>query len=265
MADQTNSISTSNNTKNNNIIHNNDINENNDNIVNDNTINVNEYNDDTINNVDNNVNNNYDNNVDNNVNNIDDITPLHHWTEPNVQTLRSYKISLARSSYIYRYVLDKKKSALNKILVASLLASTFNTLISGLSTMALTIDNKYYVYFSLATNVALFILSAMIAIVNGAIKIYKLDDLVGTYSTYIEKIDQMFSIVSNQLVLPPLLREDAIDFIRRESKNYLELMKSSPNLDASDEEQAARSYEKLSGKKSLHSDPTILTDYTIII
>ena len=166
------------------------------------------------------------------------------WTSQNTQTLRAWKTSLAKASFIYEYVLEEDRNRLNKILILSLIISTLSTVISGISTIALTVgdDKPEYKTTALVINSILILLGALTTALTGTIKIYKLDDIVASISSYIVKIDQIYSEVANQLVLPDALREDAITFIKKESENYLNLIKQSPNIESSKEHEAVKKY-----------------------
>ncbi len=167
-----------------------------------------------------------------------------NWTPRNTQTLRAWKTSLAKASFIYEYVLEGDKNRLNRILIYSLIISTISTVISGISTIALTVgdDKPAYKTTALVINALLILLGALTTALTGAIKIYKLDDIVASITSYIVKIDQIYSEISNQLVLPDALREDAITFIKKESENYLNLIKQSPDIESSKEHAAVKKY-----------------------
>lgn len=177
---------------------------------------------------------------------ITEIKPLdkhdNNWTNINNETLRSWKISLSKASFIYQTIFDKYKKKLDTILILSLIISTICTVLSAISSLSLTTDNKIYVYISLAINILIFILNGSITILNGAMKIYKYDESLTSLSSYLEKIDQLYSTISSELVLPPSLREDAVDFIKREHDAYLTLIKQSPNINTSDHSFALKLY-----------------------
>jgi hypothetical protein len=129
--------------------------------------------------------------------------------------------------------LEFTKTKLNRILMASLIFSTISSVISGVSTAVLTVDNPSYKTAGLVINGVIFCLSCVLTLLTGIIKIYKLDEHTTSYSTYIERIDQLYSKISSELVLPASLREDAAVFIKRENDNYLALIMQNPEIDAS--------------------------------
>jgi len=182
-----------------------------------------------------------------------------NWSPANVNVLRNWKTSLAKASFIYQYNVEITRTRLNRILIIALIISTISTIISGISTIALTVnssiqtisgnstitltvENPTYKLVALIINAIVFFLSAVVTILNGIIKIYKLDETVAIITPYIERIDQIYSKIANELVLPDALREDAIIFIKRESDNYLKLIQQSPDIDKSIEQLAIVRY-----------------------
>lgn len=167
-----------------------------------------------------------------------------NWSESNATTLRNWKQSLSKASFIYQYVLEGSKTTLNRVMMTALLLSTISTVISGISTMALTVDKPTYKLIALIINIVLFVISALLSFLNGAVKIYKWDEIVASYTSYIEKMDQIYSVIASQLVLPPNLREDALTFIKNQSETYLNLIRQSPDIDSSLYRTANKAYAK---------------------
>jgi len=198
-----------------------------------------------------------DNNV---VNTGDQKQVVNNWSQANTNVLRNWKLSLAKSSYVYQYVLETTRIRWDRLLVLILLASTLSTVISGISTISLTVNSETttiignqtlttnsesptYRLVSLIINSIVLFLSAVITIAGGIIKIYKLDETVSTISAYIVKLDQFYAMVANQLILPDTLREDAVTFIKRENSNYLQLTQQGPDIDKYIEKTALLKYD----------------------
>jgi len=167
-----------------------------------------------------------------------------NWTENNINTLRNWKSSLSKASFIYQTVLENGKKKLNKILLASLIMSTISTIISGISTMALTVNDPKYSLIALIINIIIFVISAIVSLLSGSIKIYKLDESVTAYTGYINKIDQIYSSIASQLVLPDNLREDAVTYIKQYNDLYLNLIRNSPDIESSSYQNANKLYAK---------------------
>ncbi|QKF94290.1 hypothetical protein QKU48_gp0832 [Fadolivirus algeromassiliense] len=167
-----------------------------------------------------------------------------NWTDTNANTLRNWKQSLSKASFIYQYVLESAKNKLNKILLIALILSTLSSVISGISSLALTVDSPNYKLAALIINISLFVISVLITFLNGAVKIYKWDEIVASYTAYIEKMDQLYSVIASELVLPPSLRDNALEFIKNQSEIYLNLIRQSPDIDSSLYRYANKEYVK---------------------
>ena len=175
-----------------------------------------------------------------NINNDNVIT---NWTEANINTLRAWKASLREAIFIYNYVMEKLKKMLNRIKVVLLIFSTLTTLISAIATYALTDTTNYNnVIISLVITILTTLIGAIMSFLNGFIKIYNLDELVQSYTLYIERMDTIYSDISSELILPVALREDAFEFIKREHEIYLNLIKNSPEIDSSENSKALKAY-----------------------
>lgn len=184
-----------------------------------------------------------------------------NWTDTNVNTLRTWKGSMRQALYIYNHVLEKLKRKLNHYNIIILVLGILTTLISAISTYALvntttTINNisanttaltntdSTNVNVGLVISVINLVMGAVITILKGLIKLFGLDDLVSSYTLYLERLDQLYSTIANQLTLPPKLRNDALDFIKAENEIYLKLIKESPEVASSDYNLALEEYRK---------------------
>ncbi len=172
------------------------------------------------------------------------IKVYNNWTQKNAETIRSWKTSVIKASFIYEVVLEKYKKRVDNILLWAFILSTVATIISAISSALLTIDEPSYKWIAFGFNVALFIINGVTSILNGAIKIYKWDELVTKLSNFIEKLDSFYATISSELVLPDALRQDAVEFIKKEDQNYLTIMQQSPNIYPSDTKTANKMYEE---------------------
>lgn len=167
-----------------------------------------------------------------------------NWTNKNMTTIRNWKTSIIKASFIYEVVLEKYKKRVDNILLWAFILSTIATIISGIASALLTIDDTRYKWVAFGFNVALFVINGATTVLNGAIKIYKWDELVTKLSNFIEKMDSFYAAVSSELVLPDTLRQDAIEFIKKEDQSYLTIMQQSPNIYSSDTKKANKMYEE---------------------
>jgi len=165
-----------------------------------------------------------------------------NWTSRNTDTVRNWKNTMSKSGFIYDYVRDKYKRLLDDVLLAALIMSTISTIISGVSTALLAIGSYQWVTFGI--NIALLVLTGAVSVLTGAVRIFKWDEVVATISTYIEKLDFFYALTASELLLPDKLREDAVDFIKKNDDTFMELMKATPNIDSEEYKKAAVEYKQ---------------------
>lgn len=164
-----------------------------------------------------------------------DTSIINNWTETNANTLRTWKGSMSQALFIYKKVLEALKSKLNKYKIALLIFSTLTTLVAAIASYALvSASTQANIYTALGINIFTIIIGAISTVLNGIIKIFNLDDLVASYTLYIERLDNLYSTVANQLTLPVKIREDAFVFIKSQNEIYLKLIKESPVIASSD-------------------------------
>lgn len=177
---------------------------------------------------------------------------INNWTETNINTLKTWKESLTKSAFIYQIILEKYKTRLNRILLSTLIFSLINMLLSGLSSLSLTINDQLYIKIAFGINIVTFIINTIISALNGTIKIYKYDEIVTNITAYVEKLDNLYTYISSQLILPNQLREDAIEFIKKQNDNYLSLLRISPEIHRSEYDMANKKYMKFLDDDSIN-------------
>jgi hypothetical protein len=175
-----------------------------------------------------------------------------NWTNKNIKTVRNWKTSISKASFIYEIVLEKYKKRVDNILLWAFILSTIATIISAITSALLTIDDTSYKWIAFGFNVALFVINGATTVLNGAIKIYKWDELVTSLSNFIEKMDLFYANISSELVLPDTLRQDAVEFIKKEDQAYLTIMQQSPKIYASDTKMANNMYEEFIKDNSMN-------------
>lgn len=179
--------------------------------------------------------------------------PANNWTEENIQTVKAWLNTLTEASFICSIVLTKYQHRLNRCLIVALIFSSIATIITGISSLSLTVDTKTYNIISLALNIFLFILTALITIINGSIKILKFDDLIASLSSYIEKADCFRTTLISQLILPDDLRDDAINFIKVNSTTYTTLLGIIPNISPADYIEAKNQFGQFKTEKGINN------------
>lgn len=192
----------------------------------------------------NNGNNNNGGNNNDNINVVDPDNPTvyvdnngvqiyNNWTDGNIATVRTWKLNLFKSVFIYSYVLEKYKKILNSTLTIAMILGYVNSIVNGVSTALLAIG-KNYVWVTFGLSIATLTISTIITILNSLLQIRGWSGIVSEYSVFVDKINSFYSLISNLLILPNKIKTDAITFIKDQNKTYLDIMMKSPSLQPSD-------------------------------
>jgi len=181
--------------------------------------------------------------------NSKDIIIHNSWTTKNIKTVQEWESIAEKSVFTHNILLEKYNKKVGQALISVLIFGSLATLLSCISSTISAISSTssmdtIFRWIVFGINVAIFILSAVVTIINGIIKIRKWNTIVADISAFIEKMDAFYMIVSSILLLQDTLRPDAIDFIKKEYTTYLNIMKSKPEISQSDYNSAEKKYGK---------------------
>ena len=171
--------------------------------------------------------------------------PNNGWTREATKTVVEWKKFLDKTNFVYQYLLDTNRTRVNRVLVMALLVGCLNTIISGVATTTLTVKSERYELVSLILNCVILVLNGLNAFFNGYLKIYKFDGIFTSYALYDERVDKLSAVINTELLLPDRLREDATTFISRVNKEYSDLLKQRPDVNASDCAVAVSKFDKM--------------------
>lgn len=175
----------------------------------------------------------------------DSDTQTHNgWTNSNIETVRNWKSILSKTTFVYEVVIEKYKKRINYTLTIALILGTLATIITAISSALLAVDDKNYVWAAFSLNVVVFVLTGSVSIFNGILQITGWQDFVNELTKFVEKMDILYAKISNELVLPAKLRTNAVDFIKTENVEYLNIMMQSPDIRPSDYQYASKKYKK---------------------
>lgn len=177
---------------------------------------------------------------------------INDWSKENYMTIRNWKETLVKNSFIYQHLIDKYKSRLNRILILALILSTIATLLASVSTTIQGFGNKKGEVAVFFIGIFTIIINGIITISNGYIKIYKFDDILTSYTAYIEKVDNLCYLIIDQLGQPVHLRVNATVFISKHSKAYLNIMQNTPAISTDDLNEATSQYDKYLSNRTLN-------------
>lgn len=155
------------------------------------------------------------------------------WGSTTTDTLKQWIIQLTKSSFIAETVREIYQKRLNKILVYVLILTTFNTMISGISSALLAADiTNIWVIFGF--NVVILVVSSATAFLTGYVRIHKWDDFVRALTSFIERVDSLLGVVNSQSLLPFTVREDATEFIKTNNDVLIKILQEAPQISTGD-------------------------------
>ena len=95
------------------------------------------------------------------------------WSEEVTKTVVKWKDEIAKNSFVYGVLLDKKEFYMQAVLIFTLILSVLMTILSGISIALSTLDvgiNFQWVIFTF--NIVMLVASGVITVLNGVIKIF---------------------------------------------------------------------------------------------
>ena len=167
---------------------------------------------------------------------------IHNWSTKNEAVVKQWKVATVKLSFIYDTLLELNKTTLENLSIAGLCISAISTLFS-VSQFGVEDHTMIAIIFK----ILLVASTASVTIISGISRIKAYDKTSQELSTYIQKIDSFIGRIRSQLLLPHVIREDAIEFIRKENKDYTELMINTPSICPSALKEANQKYVEFIG------------------
>ena len=167
------------------------------------------------------------------------------WTEDITNTIVKWKDDIAKNSFIYGELLERKVFSMQGILIFTLILSIFMTILSSISVALTSLNisiNFQWVIFSF--NVIILVASGVITGLNGAIKVFSIDDDIKIFTRIIEKLDTLWFVFETELNKPSKDRQNAKDFITKVDGDYMHLMQICPHVSVNDYVRANKSYQE---------------------
>ena len=168
---------------------------------------------------------------------------VNDWTKKNIKTICKWKDDIAKNSFIYGQLLDRKEYYLFTFSILTLVLATFMTIISGISVAvgALEIDTRWIVF---SFNIIILISSGIITSLNGIVKLFSWEDEIKVLTKIIEKLDNQWFVFETELSISPEQRQNAKEFIKRADGDYMKLMQNCPHISVDDYVKCNKSYQE---------------------
>src|SRR5579885_482101 len=114
---------------------------------------------------------------------------INNWTKENTDVVLNWKTNLSKIGFICQVTMETNQNFLTSIQILALLFSSISTIMSGVSSIVLSVNNSSYALAGLILNIILFFVSTTVSFLTGIIKIFHLNENINTYSSYIAKVD----------------------------------------------------------------------------
>ena len=172
---------------------------------------------------------------------------LNDWTKNNTETVETWLNESVRMLFIYEVLLEKYKKRSHIGPIISIILGSISSLLAGVgsSLVGSTLNtNSTMNWIGFGFGVIILVLNGIVVVTNFISELFKWNTKAARLSEYIEKINTFRAILHAELLLPPKIRTNAIEFIKREDDNFLKLKKNSPNIPQSDYSTASKKYRK---------------------
>lgn len=155
--------------------------------------------------------------------------------------------------FVYDYILEKKKTRLNRLNISITALTAFATIIGSVQ---LGIDLCLYSWTPIVLGVLLTTASSLSALLSGYINTYGLNDAVNEIQRYLDACQSFYCIMANEQAVTIDLRQDRKTFIANNKDQYVQLISKAPNVNNSEYLKALSVYKESKErlKTNLHKD-----------
>lgn len=149
------------------------------------------------------------------------------WSRANIETVNLWKRTCSETVFVYETFLTRHRKTLDNISLSNFILTLFSATISF---AYLGVNDSAYPNVSIGLKITFVILSILVCILSGTIKLYDFSGVISRTNSYIEKVDCLLSNLINETTLPVDLREHGTNVIKKNKDMYFEILKSPPEL-----------------------------------
>ena len=151
-----------------------------------------------------------------------------NWDSGNTKTLNEWIQYCNKQHYIYDYAIDMimRKSKIVKIMSLILSALQSFVTVSNIS-----VSDQVSPYLSWTFKIVTSIIAGLMFICNQYTVIVKIDDIIKSYTSYAETINNFLSIIVSTHDMKKELRPDGNKFILQNNSIYINICKTAPHID----------------------------------
>ena len=160
------------------------------------------------------------------------------WDDNANNTINNWYSLFKQQSFIYQWVLERNKKISNKLMLASIIAS---------STLGIFSSFKLWIKdetFSKTSDLLLMLSNFSVALITGYSKSYMDDKRNELIKIYIDEVDELLGEISAQVLKSPIYRMNAGDFFRDHNYKYTKLITNLPNISIYELNQSVKEYEE---------------------
>jgi hypothetical protein len=194
------------------------------------------------------------NGKDEDVKDSEDVPLLHNykngWSNDTEHILLGWKLSTTKMMFIYGFILNKYKTRLENFLIWSFICSTLSTFLAGTCALLLGvyIERSAIMWLTFGISMLMLFTDGISATLNGIMTIKKYPEYTTSLSSYKQKLNDFYAIISSQYMLPTRLRSDGDTFIRKENEVRTELVQEAPGIELEDYEAGHSKFEEFSSQ-----------------
>ena len=166
---------------------------------------------------------------------------INDWNDQNTKTVKRWQLDIEKTSFVYGEIVTGVTLTMQRLLVSVLIINSLMTMFSALSITLAFLDIKFIsVGFSIANGIG----AVTVTIMLGIIKLYGMENLIRTFTKFIENLDNTWFAIETELNIGPDQRLNAKDFIKRYDGEYMHLMRQSPPISGEEYSNANRKYKE---------------------
>lgn len=153
---------------------------------------------------------------------------INHWKGVYKTTIDKWLSSVNEMSQVYQTALEKYRERTRWFSTTIFIISSLTNLVT--ISQFITVSTEI----ELTIKIGIIFINFIVTTLSGILRLYEWNKKVEEYTTYLQKLDDFFAALMNELTLPPKMRKDAEDFILQFKDQYFDVIKSAPDIDQGD-------------------------------
>jgi len=153
---------------------------------------------------------------------------VNNWTGVYKITIDNWLNSINEMSQVYQTALEKYRERTREFNTAIFIISSLTNLVTISQFITVTPGME------LSIKICIVLINFIVTTLSGILRLYEWNKKVEEYTTYLQKLDDFFASLMNELTLPPKMRKNAEEFIMQFKDKYFDVIKTAPDIDQHD-------------------------------